>query len=35
MAEAVVRRYDPADSYRNALRAERRLGNAVLLTQDG
>ena len=28
-------RHDPADDYRNAKRAERRLGNAVLLTEDG
>ena len=28
-------RYDPATSYRNAQVAEKRLGNAVLLTMDG
>jgi pimeloyl-ACP methyl ester carboxylesterase len=28
-------RYDPNTAYANAKRAERRLGNAVLLTQDG
>ena len=28
-------RHGPADDYRNAKRAQRRLGNAVLLTEDG
>ena len=28
-------RWDPATGYRNAVVAEQRLGNAVLLTEDG
>ncbi len=28
-------RNDPATGYRNAVAAEKRLGNAVLLTEDG
>ena len=28
-------RHDPATGYQNAVAAEQRLGNAVLLTEDG